>query len=59
MTASAGRPVSSTLTAVRQQEGKHIPRDYSYVLGEVKRIAVVVPFIIGSLIVTAVFLRWT
>ncbi len=57
---AAPRPASvPTLTAVRQTETRHVTRDYSYVIGEVRRIVLLIAFIIFSLVLTAVFLRWT
>jgi hypothetical protein len=40
------------------QATRHVARDYSYVLTELRRVAVVVLFIIGGLIGTAAALRW-
>lgn len=48
-----------TLTAIRQTEAKHVTRDYSYVIGELRRIVLLIAFIVVSLVLTAVFLRWT
>jgi hypothetical protein len=43
--------------AVRQErsaEGRHIGRDHTYVLGELRRIALIAAFIIGGLVITAI-----
>ena len=40
-----------------RSEERHITRDYSYVLAEVRRVAVIAGFIVAGLILTAVFLR--
>ena len=38
--------------------GKHVARDYSYVIVELKRVALVIAFIIAGLFVAAASLRW-
>jgi hypothetical protein len=43
----------------RQQEGRHIARDYSYVVREAWHIAIIAGGLFASLLLTAVFLRWT
>jgi len=54
-----GAASAPTLTALRQTEVRHVTRDYSYVMGELRRIVLLVAFIVVSLMLTAVFLRWT
>ena len=49
---------AATPSAVRAQPIRHISRDYSYVLAELRRVAVVISIIIGGLMGTAVALRW-
>ena len=57
--AAAHAPGVSVTTAElpHRAEERHITRDYSYVIAEVRRVAFVAGFIIVSLILTAVFLR--
>jgi hypothetical protein len=38
----------------RSSEVRHIGRDHSYVRGELRRIALMVAFIIGGLLITAI-----
>jgi hypothetical protein len=38
----------------RTAEGRHIARDHSYVLGDLRRIALIVAFIVGGLVITAI-----
>jgi len=47
----------ATAESPSRAEERHITRDYSYVIAEVRRVAIVAGFIIVSLILTAVFLR--
>jgi len=60
--AAAAAPVSSPLpvsapVAVQQDrsaQGRYIARDHSYVLGDLRRIALIVAFIIGGLVIAAI-----
>ena len=60
--AAAAAPVSSPLpvsapVAVQQDrsaQGRHIVRDHSYVLGDLRRVALIAAFIIGGLVITAI-----
>jgi hypothetical protein len=38
----------------RSSQVRHIGRDYSYVRGELRRIALMVAFIVGGLLITAI-----
>jgi hypothetical protein len=38
----------------RSAEGRHIARDHTYVLGELRRIALIAAFIIAGLVITAI-----
>lgn len=38
----------------RAAEPRHITRDYSYVMGELRRIAIIVAFIVAGLVITAI-----
>lgn len=38
----------------RSAQGRHITRDHTYVLGDLRRIALIVAFIIGGLVITAI-----
>ncbi len=53
----APRVAVSTAAAASRSETRHVARDYSYVRGEIRRIAIVAGFIMVSLVLTAVFLR--
>ena len=60
MAVAAEPPARPAPAAVPIERGparpeKHISRDYSYVLGEVRLIAILVAFIVGGLVITAVF----
>jgi hypothetical protein len=44
--------------AVASQSTRHVARDYSYVLVELRRIALVIAIIVVGLIVAAAALRW-
>jgi hypothetical protein len=60
--ASAAAPVSSPRpaaapVAVRQDRStqtRHIVRDHRYVLDDVRRVALIVVFIVGGLVITAI-----
>jgi len=49
--------VSPSTGTAAKTASRHISRDYSYVTGELKRIAITVGFIIAGLIGVAVALR--
>ena len=53
----ASRRVSPSTGTAAKTASRHISRDYSYVTGELKRIAITVGFIIAGLIGVAVALR--
>ena len=53
----AARRVSSSTDAATKAATRHINRDYSYVPGELKRIAITVGIIIAGLIGAAIALR--
>ena len=53
----APRAAVSTASPASRSETRHVARDYSYVRGEIKRIAIVAGFIMISLVLTAIFLR--
>jgi len=53
----AARRASSSTSTVAKAAARHISRDYSYVPGELKRIAITVGIIIAGLIVVAIVLR--
>lgn len=54
----AAPPVPASTPAVareeRSSEVRHIGRDHSYVRGELRRIVLMVAFIIGGLLITAI-----
>jgi hypothetical protein len=58
----AAAPVSSPLPATapvvvqqeRSAQGRHIVRDHTYILGELRRIALIVAIIVGGLVITAI-----
>ena len=60
--AAAAAPASSPLpvsapVAVQQDrsaQGRHIARDHSYVLGDLRRIALIAAFVVGGLVITAI-----
>jgi hypothetical protein len=43
-----------TVQRDRSAEGRHIARDHGYVLGDLRRIALIVAFIVGGLVITAI-----
>jgi hypothetical protein len=49
-------PVSAPVTVRedRSDRGRQIGRDHSYVLGDLRRIALIVAFIVGGLVITAI-----
>jgi hypothetical protein len=49
--------VSTAAPPASRSETRHVARDYSYVRGEIMRIAIVAGFIMVSLVLTAVLLR--
>ena len=53
----APRRVSTTTTAASKTASRHIIRDYSYVRGELGRIAITMGAIIAGLIAAAIALR--
>jgi hypothetical protein len=55
----ASKPVQAwpAVTAAPQTV-RHIARDYSYVVSELRRIAPIIAVIIAGLILAAAFLRW-
>ena len=55
--ASAPRRVSPSTGTATKAASRHISRDYSYVPGELKRIAITVGIIVAGLIGTAIALR--
>jgi len=50
------RPVSAPVAVQqdRSAQGRYIARDHSYVLGDLRRIALIVAFIIGGLVIAAI-----
>lgn len=61
--AATSRPSSSpmavpTLVREARPEVKHVARDYSYVLSELRIIVLLALFLLASLVLTALFLRW-
>jgi len=38
----------------RSAQGRHIARDHTYILGELRRIALIAAIIIGGLVITAI-----
>ncbi|MDP2949616.1 MAG: hypothetical protein Q8P22_08780, partial [Chloroflexota bacterium] len=48
---------SSVPSATARAPARHIGRDYSYVLGEVRRIAIIMAIVIAGLIAMAIILR--
>jgi len=54
---AAETPVAPPVTVV-PLTSRHVARDYSYVLAELRRIALVIAVIVVGLIVTAAALRW-
>ena len=53
----APRRVSPSTGPATKTASRHISRDYSYVPGELKRIAITVGFIVAGLIAVAIALR--
>jgi len=53
----APRRVSAPTAGVSKAAPRHITRDYSYVGGELKRIAITMSLIVAGLIATAIALR--
>ncbi len=53
---SSPPPVSAPVAVQRDRsaEGRQIARDHSYVLGDLRRIALIVAFIVGGLVITAI-----
>lgn len=52
--AAGGSPVGTTST---KPAARHIAKDYSYVFGELRRIAIIVGVIVAGLVAAAVALR--
>jgi hypothetical protein len=52
--AAGGSPVATTST---KPAARHIVKDYSYVFGELRRIAIIVGVIVAGLVAAAVALR--
>lgn len=50
------RPASAPVAAApeRSSHVRHITRDHSYVLGELRLIALLMAFIVGGLVITAI-----
>ena len=48
---------SSVASSTARAPARHIGRDYSYVLGEVRRIAIIMAIVIAGLIAAAIILR--
>jgi hypothetical protein len=53
----AARRVSTSTTTAGKTASRHISRDYSYVHGELRRIAITMGIIIAGLIAAAIALR--
>jgi hypothetical protein len=47
-------PAPAAVSAERSTEPRHISRDYSYVVRDLRRIALIVAFIIAGLVITAI-----
>ena len=47
-------PAPAAFTGERSSEPRHISRDYSYVVSDLRRIALIVAFIIAGLVITAI-----
>ncbi|MBI1885119.1 MAG: hypothetical protein HYS09_02190 [Chloroflexi bacterium] len=50
--------VAPSLSPASQSHGRHVLRDYTYVLAELRRIVIVLAIVIGGLIAAAAGLRW-
>ncbi len=51
---SQPRPAPAAFAGERSSEPRHISRDYSYVVSDLRRIAIIVAFIIAGLVVAAI-----
>ena len=47
-------PAPAAFAEERSTEPRHISRDYRYVVGDLRRIALIVAFIIAGLVITAI-----
>ncbi len=47
-------PAPAAFAGERTPEPRHISRDYSYVVSDLRRIALIVAFIIAGLVITAI-----
>ncbi len=47
-------PAPAAIAEERSPEPRHISRDYSYVVSDLRRIALIVAFIIAGLVITAI-----
>ncbi len=47
-------PISVARDPERPSQAQHIARDYSYVVADLRRIAIIVAFIVAGLVITAI-----